>query len=132
VPNLRRFLTQSQHPAARLGKRLYHGIHRFTLPAPAVVVRPALWAVLAVRSVYYFVTRVFVCEPLFKAYCTRYGRGVRTGVYLHWVMGKGDLILGDHVQVDGKCSFMFASRFAENPTLELGDRTEVGSPSGGT
>ena len=45
-----------------------------------------------------------ICEPLFKAYCKQYGRGVRTGVYIHWVQGKGDIILGDDVLIDGKCS----------------------------
>jgi len=84
-----------------------------------------LWVYLTLRGAYYFVYRVFVCEPLFKAYCTRYGRGLRTGVYVHWVQGSGELILGDDVYVDGKCSFTFASRFSDRPVLEVGDRTII-------
>lgn len=126
MPNLRRFFSQSQHPAARAGKRLYRGVHGFTLPAPRAVVRPVLWGFLAARSVYYYMLRVFVCEPLFKASCNRYGRGVRTGVYIHWFSGSGDVNLGDQVSVDGKCSFSFGSRFSDRPTLEVGDRTEIG------
>ena len=55
-----------------------------------------------------------------------YGQGLHTGVYVHWVMGKGDLIFGDDVVVDGKCTFIFSSRYAERPTLAIGDRTHVG------
>jgi len=126
VPDLRRFVSQSQHPVARLGKRAYQGVVSFTLPAPRVVVRPMLWAFLASRAAYYFAWRVFVCEPLFKAYCKSYGRGVRTGVYVHWVQGKGDIVLGDGVHVDGMCGFSFASRFSGHPTLTVGDHTGIG------
>ncbi len=126
MPSLRRVLSQSQNPAARAVKRGYRWVRNFTMPAPRAVVRPVLWVFLAARSVYYFVWRVFVCEPLFKASCTSYGRGVRTGVYVHWVAGGGEIKLGDGVSVDGKCSFSFASRFSDRPTLEVGDRSEIG------
>jgi acetyltransferase-like isoleucine patch superfamily enzyme len=70
--------------------------------------------------------RVFICEPLFKAYCTRYGRGVTTGVFIHWVQGNGDLSVGNRVMMDGKSSIIFAARYAGNPTLTIGDHTFVG------
>lgn len=126
MPNLRRTVKLSQHPAARIARRLYWGVHRFTLPAPRPIVRPMLWAFLAVRAAYYFALRVMVCEPLFKAYCKSYGRGVRAGVFVHWVQGKGDIVLGDHVVVDGKCAFTFASAFSDRPTLTVGDHTGIG------
>lgn len=126
MANLRRVLSQSQHPIAGAAKRAYRGLREFTLPAPKAVVLPALWAFLGLRAVYYYAARVFVCEPLFKAYCKSYGRGVRTGVFVHYVQGAGDLVLGDRVLVDGRCSIGFASRFSDRPTLILGDRTEVG------
>jgi acetyltransferase-like isoleucine patch superfamily enzyme len=96
------------------------------VPAPRPLVKPLLWGFLAMRGVYYFLMRTFVCEPLFKAYCKQYGRDLHTGVYIHWVMGKGDIVLGDHVTVDGKCSFLFSSRYTERPTLEIGDHTGIG------
>lgn len=131
-PNLRRFVATSDHPAARLAKRLYRGVHGFTLPAPRVIVKPMLWVYLALRSTSYFLVRVFLCEPLFKAYCTEYGRGVRTDIYVHWVQGKGEIILGDDVHIDGKCSFAFAARFADRPTITIGDHTAIGHGSGFT
>ena len=87
--------------------------------------RPALALVLSVRQVYYFVARVFVCEPLFKVYCRLYGRRLHTGVFLHWVQGRGDLIVGDDVTFDGKCSITFAARYTHRPTLRVGDRTGI-------
>ncbi len=76
--------------------------------------------VLAVRSVYYFVARVFVCEPLFKAYCREYGRNLHTGVFLHWVQGRGDIIAGDHVRFDGTVGFTFAARRCRTPHAARG------------
>ncbi len=125
MSQLYHFLARSDHPVAQCARRIYEAFHGFTLPAPRVVVRPALWIFLALRTLYWFGKRVFVCEPLFKAYCKQYGRRVRTGVYLHWVQGAGDIILGDDVRVDGKCTFTFASRFSSNPTLTVGDHTTI-------
>ena len=81
---------------------------------------------LAVRAVYYWCFRVFIAEPLFKAYCRRYGRNVRTDIYIHWVQGRGDIIVGDDVLIDGKCSFTFAARFTQTPTLIVGSGTGIG------
>ena len=121
----RHLVATSKHPAARLARRAYRALRSFSLPAPKVVVRPMLWVYLGLRAAYYFAYRVFVCEPLFKAYCTKYGRGLRTGVYIHWVQGSGEIILGDNVLVDGKCSFSFAARLSDRPVLEVGDHTLI-------
>lgn len=129
VSKVYRYLALSDDRPARLARKLYWGINTFTLPAPKVIVRPMLWAFLAVRHIYYWVIRVFICEPLFKAYCKQHGRGVRTGVFIHWVQGEGDIILGDDVEIDGKCSFMFAARFSPNPTLRIGDHTVIRASS---
>jgi serine acetyltransferase len=101
-------------------------VRTFTLPAPRLIVKPLLFGFLALRVAYFFAKRVFVCEPLFKAYCTQYGRHVRTGVFVHWVQGKGNLILGDDVLIDGKCTFAFAARFTDRPTLTIGDHADIG------
>jgi acetyltransferase-like isoleucine patch superfamily enzyme len=98
----------------------------FSLPAPNLLVRPALWVFLAVRQTHYFVVRVFVCEPLFKAYCTRVGKGVRTGVFVPFVQGAGRLEVGDHVTLQGKASFTFGARYADEPTLIIGSHCQIG------
>ena len=101
-------------------------VRNFGLPAPRVIIVPLLAGFLTLRSVYFFIIRVLFCEPFFKAYCARYGRNLHTGVYFHWIQGRGKIIIGDNVLIDGKCSFTFAARFAAHPTLLIGDNTGIG------
>jgi len=125
MTSLNRRLVLSNHPAARMLRWIHHCVREFSLPAPAFVFRPVLAVFLLLRSLYYFLARVFVCEPLFKAYCTKFGRRLHTGVYIHWVSGRGRLVIGDDVLVDGKCSFTFAVRYTETPTPLIGDHTVI-------
>ena len=126
APSIRHRLAHSDHPLAGALKRAYRGVMTFTLPAPRILVRPLLLAFIAVREVYFFLKRVLIAEPLFKAYCTSYGTGVRTGVFIHWIRGKGRLDVGDHVIMDGKISIGFATRYDPEPTLTIGDRSGIG------
>jgi acetyltransferase-like isoleucine patch superfamily enzyme len=120
-------LSVSDHRIARTARGIRREISQLTLPAfSGRVARPALWTFSAVRSVWFFLYRVFVCEPLFKASCRSCGRGVRTDVFIHWIQGRGSLIVGDHVLMDGKCSITFASRYTRDPTLTIGDHTGIG------
>ncbi|MBI2392743.1 MAG: acyltransferase [Deltaproteobacteria bacterium] len=124
--SLRRFFARSEHPVARTVRTVYRGARSVSVPAPRAVVVPLRLAYVAARDAYDFSFRVLVAEPMFKAACKRYGRRLRTDNFIHWVQGSGDLIVGDDVAIDGKCSFSFASRFSDHPTLEIGDRTEIG------
>ena len=121
-----RFVALSDHWFARLLRQLYQGIDGFSVPAPRVLAAPVLALMIAVRVTYYFLRRVFIAEPLFKVYCTRYGRHLHTGIHVHWVQGKGDLVIGDNVSIQGKCSFFFAARYSEKPRLVIGDSTGIG------
>jgi acetyltransferase-like isoleucine patch superfamily enzyme len=126
METLYRFVALSDHWLARFTRRGYRAVRSFRAPAPRLITRPALYLVLGVREVYYFVARTCFCEPLFKAYCTQYGSNLRTGVFLHWVQGRGKIIIGDDVTIDGKCSFAFAVRYSESPSLIIGDGTGIG------
>lgn len=126
MASLRRRLATSDHPLSRGARALRLAIRDVSLPTPRVVVKPMLWAYLTGRAVSHFLRRVVIAEPLFKASCARYGRGVHTDIYVHWIQGKGDLIVGDGVKVDGRCTINFAARFVDRPTLEIGDRTSIG------
>ena len=110
--SLRRRLATSQSPMARTMRWARRLVSGFSVPAPRVITRPILWAYLFVRNSYYFFLRVFICEPLFKAYCKSYGRGLKTDCFIHWVTGKGDIVIGDNVTLDGKISISFAARFS--------------------
>jgi len=95
--SLRRRLATSQSWQARLLRWGYYSFHGLSVPAPKVVVRPLLRIFLFTRTLYYFALRVFICEPYFKAFCTQYGRNVHTAARLHWITGKGDIVVGDNV-----------------------------------
>ena len=75
-----RFVALSDHWLARLLRRLYQGVDGFSVPAPRVLTAPVLGLMIVVRTTYYFLRRVFIAEPLFKVYCTRYGRHLHTGI----------------------------------------------------
>jgi acetyltransferase-like isoleucine patch superfamily enzyme len=120
------FFATSDDWRARAVRQIYRAAMNFSLPTPKIFARAMLALFLVLRSVYYFLVRVFVCELLFKAYCTTYGTNLKTGVFVHWVQGRGDLIVGDHVTIDGKCSFSFAARYSDRPTLIVGNNTRIG------
>lgn len=122
----RRTITLSDHPAARAARQLYRLPDRLSIPAPAPIARTLLFLYQAGRTLLHFGRRVLVAEPLFKAYCRSYGERLHTGVFVHWVQGKGDIILGDDVRFDGKSSVKFAARYSPNPTLKVGSHTGVG------
>jgi acetyltransferase-like isoleucine patch superfamily enzyme len=120
-----RFLAFSDHWLSRFVRRSYFAVKAISLPAPRLVVKPLRWSLFGLRSVYYFLFRVCICEPIFKSYFRRYGRGFHSGVYLPWIQGPGDIIIGDDVKIDGKCHVTFAARYAENPILSIGNRTGI-------
>ncbi|KYF74061.1 hypothetical protein BE11_16930 [Sorangium cellulosum] len=124
--NLYRFLASSDHTVARAVRHVRHQVRTFTLPAPRPLVVPMRMAFEAAREAYYFGARVFVCEPHFKSHCAQYGKGVRTGNFIHYIQGSGDILLGDNVVLDGKINFVFARRFTDRPTLRIGDNTGIG------
>jgi acetyltransferase-like isoleucine patch superfamily enzyme len=124
---MRRTLALSDHWLPRWLRRCRQWVLNFGIPPiPHALSAPLLAVFLTLRSTYYFVVRVFICEPFFKAYCTKYGRNLHTGVFLHWIQGRGELIIGDNVRIDGKCSFFFATHFSAQPTLIIGDNTGIG------
>jgi acetyltransferase-like isoleucine patch superfamily enzyme len=124
--SFRRYLATSDRPVPRATRWLYRNVNRVSVPAPRIIVKPMLVIFLGLRFVVFLFRRVFIAEPFFKAYCTRYGRNLRTGIFIHWIMGKGDIIIGDNVLIDGKSSFRFAARFVDRPVLEIGSGSGIG------
>lgn len=124
--SLYRTLALSNHPLARALRSFRRKVFQFGIPAPRVLFLPVLYLVLGIKETWYFLYRVFLCEPLFKMYCRTYGRNLHTGPFLHEVWGKGDIDVGDNVLIDGKCLFMFAVRFAERPFFKIGDNSGIG------
>ena len=126
MSSLHRRIALGTSGPARFARKVYWGIHGFTLPAPRWFFRPVLAAFVLAREVWYWTLRVFIAEPLFKAYCTSVGKRVQTGKDIHWVMGRGRLDVGDDVLIDGKCGFSFGARHSAEPTLTIGSGTKIG------
>ena len=121
-----RFLATSDHLIARTVRGVRRKVLDVTLPAPRPVVVPMRLAYEAAREAYYFGSRVLVCEPIFKSYCKEFGERVRTGSFIHFITGRGDICVGNDVVLDGKIDICFAARFVESPTLRIGDGTGIG------
>ena len=130
--SFRRRRRYSDHRAAKLVKYLYDLPATVPLPCPRWLVRPFVILFLCLRSIFWFLRRVLFAEPFFKSYCLKYGQGLHTGIFLHWIQGNGDIIIGDHVKVDGKCSFKFAARYSEHPQLVIGSYTGISHGCGFT
>ncbi|MFN4260376.1 MAG: acyltransferase [Gemmataceae bacterium] len=126
MSNIHRLVACSDHWLAGRARAVYRNLRRFSLPTPRMVLRPLLLAFVTGRALHYFAKRVLVCEPLLKAYCKHYGKGLRADVHLPWIQGHGALVLGDDVLIDGKLNVSFAARFCAEPTLTIGDHTGVG------
>ncbi|HEX2658893.1 MAG TPA: acyltransferase [Polyangia bacterium] len=126
LAELYRYLATADTAPARTARRLKRQVENFSLPAPRPLVRPLLLGYEASRNAIAFAKRVLVCQPFLTAYCTKVGKNLRTGDAVHWVQGRGNITLGDNVWLDGKSTITFASRFSDQPTLEIGDNTCIG------
>ena len=109
-----------------MARRTFWTLHRFSVPVPTPIVRALLAIFTIVRGAWYWALRAFIAEPAFKAYCQTYGRNVHTDIYIPWVQGRGTLVVGDDVLIDGKINIAFAARFSPNPSLTIGSGTGIG------
>jgi len=123
---LRRTIRFSDHRAARAARKIYNLPSTFSLPTIQPAFRLFRFLFEFIRSIIYFIRRVFIAEPMFKSYCHTHGKRLHTDIFVPWVQGKGRLIVGDDVLIDGRCNFKFAFRYTKNPTLQIGNNTGMG------
>lgn len=123
---LRRYLAKSEDPFAVFVRTAYRKLALLSIPAPAIMAKPLAWIVIRLRGLYHYMLRVFLCEPFLKAHCSKYGRNLHCGCFLHWIQGKGDIVVGNDVTIDGKCTIVFAARYSDRPVLQIGDKTGIG------
>lgn len=123
--SVRYYVASSPSGWARQARALRRAVRTLTLPIPHMLARAWLALYVSVRDAIRCARRVCIAEPLFKAYCREYGQGLRTDIHVHWIQGRGDLIVGDDVTIDGKSVFNFASRFEQHPRLTIGSGTRI-------
>lgn len=129
VVRLYRFLATSDHPVAKTARAVRKRVQTFSVPVPRPIAVPMQYARLATSSAFHFGKRVLVAEPIFKSYCKSYGERLRTDSAVHYVTGRGDIVIGDDVVLDGCIGIHFASRYADVPSLTIGSRTGIGHNS---
>jgi acetyltransferase-like isoleucine patch superfamily enzyme len=121
-----RYLATSRDPVATRVRALRRQIQHLEIIPPQPVLKSAVLALRAAREAREFGMRVFVSQPLFRAYCKECGPGLRTGDQIHYIQGDGDIYCGANVWLDGKSNISFAARFADRPTLVIGDNSGFG------
>ncbi len=125
-PGLRHELATGKGPLATWMRSAWRTTRALSIPWPRLVTVPYRATYTFVRGVVHVFRRLCIAEPVFRSYCTSVGRRFRTDIYVHWVQGRGNLIVGDDVLLDGKISFTFAARYSDAPTLRIGNRTGIG------
>ena len=78
-----------------------------------------------VREVVQWSFRFFWCEPLFRSQCETVGKRF-TMEQLPYLVGQGEVNIGDDVRLSGKSSFTFSRHYADAPILSIGSGTFVG------
>jgi carbonic anhydrase/acetyltransferase-like protein (isoleucine patch superfamily) len=121
-----RHLVMADTPFGRAARSARRFALDFTLPVPRVLAKPLLLVFLAIRQTYYFLYRTFLAEPIFKAYCAKVGKRVRTGPFIQWIQGGGRIEIGDDVKIHGKVSIAFSSRYADEPFFSIGSHSHIG------
>jgi acetyltransferase-like isoleucine patch superfamily enzyme len=120
-------LATSDDPQAVRVRALKRGFDNFELRLPPPMSRAMHVGHVATTKVVENMRRIFVAQPIFRAYCAECGPNLRTGDRIHYVQGSGDLIVGRDVWLDGEITFTFAASFSERPTLIIGDGTGIGN-----
>jgi len=126
ISELYHHLATSDDQLSRTVRRMKRGLENFEVRFPPVVGHAMRLCYHASQRFGEHTRRVLICQPMFRAYCKECGPNLRTGDFIHYVQGRGDIIVGRDVWLDGKSTFTFAASFAERPTLVIGDGTGIG------
>src|SRR5262245_30186486 len=127
VSALYHYLATSDSSLAKTVRRVKHAVENFEVEFPPPVAQSMRLIHGSTRRASEWGMRVFVSQPIFRASCKECGPNLRTGEFVHYVQGSGDLIVGSNVWLDGQITFTFAGSFSERPTLTIGDGTGIGN-----
>jgi len=124
--NIRARIKNSEKGFFFLLRKTYYLVMRFSVPAPKIIWRPA-WVILNfLRNIYYWIYRVFLVTPIFSGLCHKVGKRFRAGTFLPYVIGKGNIYIGDNVTFNGKADFVFGGILKKIPEIHIGNNTGFG------
>ncbi len=124
--NIRTKIKNSEKGFFSLLKRIYYWLMHFSIPAPKMIWRPIWIIVNFLRNTYYWIYRVFWATPIFTGCCKRVGNRFKAGTFLPYVIGKGEIFIGDNVTFHGKADFVFGGIKKEIPKIYIGNNTGFG------
>lgn len=97
-------------PVGSHGRHLFSALYYLHVSART----SALWA-----------ARFCWFEPLFRSQCQAVGRRFRME-QLPYLVGQGEIVIGDDVRLSGKPNIIFSSRHCTRPSLSIADGTFLG------
>lgn len=106
--------------------RVYYFIIHFKLPLPKVLFKMVNLLVILISTIFWKVVKIFWLEPRFRAMCISCGENLSMDIFMPYVMGKGDIIIGDRFRIGGKPDFVFSNRYYEKPKLIIGNDSGIG------
>jgi len=109
--------------------RAFLGLHIPVGPVTRPFFRSLYGLRATVRTSFSWLSRFLWHEPLFRSQCASVGKGLLIE-RLPGIYGQGKIILGEHVQISGLCSFAFLNRWIDEPQLIIGDHTFIGHGCG--
>ena len=105
----------------RLGKALMYG----DLPAPRWLFQPLYYLHTTAGLIYDNTLRTLYYQPMFRARCTRVGRGLYLYGGLAYVSGDLRISMGDGCRLSAKTTLV-APRVFDAPELVVGDDVHIG------
>jgi acetyltransferase-like isoleucine patch superfamily enzyme len=107
-------------------KKCYYFFRNFNIPAPKIITRPVWHLVNGLREFYYWSFATLWVTPLYKGLCKKTGKNFKAGTFLPYVIGKGNIYIGDYIRIFGKVNFIFGSIKKELPEIYIGNRSSMG------
>jgi len=77
------------------------------------------------RETIAFVLKLFYFEPLFCSQCRKVGKNLWME-QLPYIVGKGNIDIGDEVRLSGKSTFTISNKINDRPTISIGNHTFIG------
>ena len=116
------------HSGKLTAKRVAKLVLQWHLPVGALS-RPFFAALyrmhVAARGAAGWSLRMFWYEPLWRSQCRTVGRRFRME-QMPYLVGRGDIVIGNDVCLSGKSSIAFSARYVPLPTLSIGNGSFLG------
>lgn len=96
-------------------------VNKFTKP----VIKSIYWLHISIRESWKWVLKSVYYSPLFKSQCSIVGSNLLIEK-LPYIVGKGDISIGDNIYLSGKIHIAFNNKINSLPKISIGDNTFIG------